>query len=121
MSRSQVAVTGSVRGLELQHWTWFVKMMDRITFGLVDPVILTYGHSSKRVDAFAHRWSSMNWLVQRVFYLDETIHGTDRERNELIVGEADYLIAFTDGHCPLTERMLDDARESKVKVKVFKL
>lgn len=122
--RSRVAITGSPNGLAIEAYHWFFKMMDRTTFGMIDPIVLTYGHSNQRVDNFAQRWATSNWLTMMVYYLRESRGGLSKsvlDRNIEIVTDADYLIVFTDGNCQTTKQMIEYAKDSNIKTKVFRL
>lgn len=121
--RHKVIVCGT-DDLKPCHWKWFCKSLDRLVFGFDDPYILVRGHSDNETDKFAINWAGHNWYVLRLYYVKESRFKSDNEgrhrRDEEMISEATHLIAFYDGYCPWTERMIENAREAGLKVKVIK-
>jgi len=122
---AKVAIVGSPT-VDTFHWPYLCKMLDRATFGLVEPTILTFGYSKRVIDQLVKRWCSLNWYVMMVYYLD---HGRAKPTNafdhrvEQMCADADYLIVFQDDDVEdrLVNRMTTQARKVGVKIKKFNI
>lgn len=126
--RKKVAIAGS-QYLILEHWKWFYKMMDRATFALIDPIILVfgamkgYGPPDQIVGQFAMNYAANNWYTMWIYYPNQSKYKpTDmaRKRDEELMSNADYLVAFWNGIDRHTENTIELAKELKVKTKVFR-
>lgn len=126
--RDKIAVTASPTVVPPNAYQWIWKMLDRATFPFIDPIILCYGHSDKIIDAVVVNWATANWHTMWMYYHRKFTEGKSYKnvkeeilRNERMLDEADFLIAFTDGTCDVTKQMIKEAKSRRIKVKVFSL
>ncbi len=109
--RKKVGVIGS-NGMDTALWRWFYKCMDRVTFTLDDPVILV-NETPLVVDKFVKMWACKNWLVQNVY------HSERKKSLQLILRDCDYLVAFWNGYCSVTDSVVSCAKDAGKPTKVF--
>jgi hypothetical protein len=73
--------------------------------------------SSVGTNKLVMKWAGRNWYLVQVWHTAEDYPA--KQRNEEMICRADYLVAFTNGKCKSTGKMIRMAQESKVSCKTY--
>ena len=64
------------------------------------------------------KWADWNWFNYQVWWSGEDYPAAQRNANML--ADADYLVAFTDGKCPSTKKLVAQAKKAGVVCRELK-
>lgn len=78
---------------------------------------------ARGVDTMAVRWASENHIMSLTYSADWGTHGkvAGPMRNRLMAADAQALLALWDGQSPGTRNMIEEARNNKLRIHIFRV